>query len=183
MEYPSNDIRNIAFEAINSRFSRGKYLGVEVTIDMTNGYINGPHLVSQVLTKTGKPKQFSHCKETKQYTEMIEYLATIGLTMVDLVKEVTDAPNGLRGTYIHPRLVPHVAQWASPMFADKVALILTDRVIADAIASKDIQLKSANEKIDGLLAEMREQRKIMTGLLSNSVKANEDAEQMADALD
>jgi hypothetical protein len=56
MEFKRNDIRNIAFEKINDRFSKGKYLGVEVTVDMTTGYINGPHLVGQVLTKGGQTK-------------------------------------------------------------------------------------------------------------------------------
>ena len=65
MEYARNDIRNIAYEKINDRFSKGKYLDIEVTIDMTNGYVNGSHLVRQVKTRKGKYKEFFHWKETK----------------------------------------------------------------------------------------------------------------------
>jgi len=74
MEYNRSDIRNIAFEPINDRFSKGKYLGIEVTMDMTNGYINGNHLVGQVLTSGGQPKEFKSWKRSKEAIDIIEYL-------------------------------------------------------------------------------------------------------------
>lgn len=175
MEYNRTDIRNIAFEYINDRFSKGKYLGIEVTIDMTNGYINGPHLVGQVLTKNGKPKRFDHWRETNEARELLEYL-TPAITGVEIIKDVTDAPNGLRGAYIHPRLVPHVAQWASPIFADKVAIIINSKAIEEAIAEKNIEIKSLRETLNEIKQQNDE-------LLNYARKADEDNASMLSELD
>jgi KilA-N domain/Protein of unknown function (DUF3627) len=153
MEYPSNDIRNIAFEAINSRFSRGKYLGVEVTIDMTNGYINGSHLVGQVPTKGNNSKQYSDWRRNKQAAEMLEFLS-LEFPRVELLVDVGDAPNGLRGVYIHPALVPSLAQWASPTFARKVAVILQEHAISAVVAEKNRELKVKDDKIDELMKKV-----------------------------
>jgi hypothetical protein len=125
MEFKRDDIRSIAFEKINDQFSRGKYLGVEVTIDMTTGYINGPHLVGQVLTKGGKPKEFRDRRQTREASELIRFISqNEGINTCDLIKDIIDAPNGLRGGYIHPYLVPHVASWASPQLAHIIGRIM-----------------------------------------------------------
>jgi len=146
MEFARSDIRNIAFEAINDRFSKGKYLGVEVTIDMTNGYINGPHLAGQVTSKNGQPKRFANWKETASCKELIAYMTSGNPELAPII-DVTDAPNGLRGAYIHPRLVSHVAQWASPIFADKVAVIVNDYAINEMLMEKNQFISSLQETI------------------------------------
>jgi len=176
MEFARSDIRNIAFEAINDRFSKGKYLGVEVTIDMTNGYINGPHLVGQVKTRNGKSKRIDHWRETKESKELVKYL-TSAITGVEPVIDVMDVASGLRGTYIHPRLVSHVAQWASPIFADKVAVILNNHAINEAIVEKNKLLQEKEDKIDILQIKIDEQNRKIDELLGYARKADEDLEQ------
>ncbi len=137
MEYKYNDIRNIAFEKINDRFSKGKYLGVEVTIDMTNGYINGPHLVGQVKTKGGKSKEIYEWLRSKESITLRKYLGSPEISGdQQLLIEVINVPNELKGTYVHPMLVPHLAQWASPVFAHKVSIILNEKAISDALEEK-----------------------------------------------
>ncbi len=125
MEYNREDIRQIAFEKIDNRFSKSKYLGIEVTIDMTNGYINGPHLVGQVNTKGGKPKQFNSWRRSKEAKNIMEYVSTVeGINSCNLIGDIMDVAVGLRGAYIHPLLVLTVANWASPAFAYKINKVL-----------------------------------------------------------
>lgn len=175
MEYSLNDIRNIAFEKINDRFSKGKYLGIEVTIDMTNAYINGPHLVGQVLTSGGQPKEFKSWKRSKEANEIIKYL-TVQICTIEIIKDISDAPNGLRGAYIHPRLVPHVAQWASPIFADKVAIILNNKAIDEAIAEKNRIISEKEDSITRLERKIDDQSKQINELLGYAKKTEIDLE-------
>jgi len=121
----AGDIRSIAFEAIDERFSRGKYLGVEVTIDMTNGYINGPHLVGQAKTRNGEPKHFPHWRKAKLAKDIIDFISqNEGINTCDLIRDVMDVRSGLRGAYVHPFLVPHIASWASPRLAHIIGRIM-----------------------------------------------------------
>jgi hypothetical protein len=125
MEFNPNDARNIAIEKINDRFSRGKYLGMEVTIDMTTGYINGPHLVGQALTSGGQPKQFKHWRRAAVSKEILRFISqNEDINECELIKDILCVSNGLRGAYIHPYLVPHVASWASPQLAHIIGRIM-----------------------------------------------------------
>lgn len=178
MEFNRNDIRNIAYEKINDRFSKGKYLGVEVTIDMTTGYINGPHLVGQVKTKNNQPKRFDHWKSTKEANELIEFLQSpVKTGDLKLIVELNNVPNELKGTYVHPVLVSHLAQWASPVFAHKVAIILNDRAISEAIEEKNKLIKQRDDKIDELKVMVGELKQINT---EQNKKLDDQSKQMAD---
>jgi low affinity Fe/Cu permease len=181
MEFARTDIRNIAFSKINERFSKGKYLGVEVTIDMTNGYIHGSHLTKQVLNSHGKPKEFDDWKRLKSSRIIIEYLAP-QICGAELIVDVVDVPVGLRGAYIHPRLVVHVAQWASPIFADKVAIIINNKAVEEALLEKNKELVAKDIKIDELSQKIDNQSKQISELLSYARKSDEDAERMIEEL-
>ncbi len=149
MERPANDVRNIAFESISDRFSKGSYLNTEVIIDMTTGYINGTVLIKQVKTKGGKSKQYRDWIVTKQHDELIEDIVkTDGISADSLEYTIGDGPNDVRGTYAHVDLIPHAAQWASVKFARKVGHILKTQSINNAHVAKDTQIKSLIDKID-----------------------------------
>lgn len=159
------DIRDIAFEQINADFSRGTYLGLAVVIHMKSGYINGTQLVAQAMNDSGHPKRITHWLETSQYVELRDYLMPIltkdssnvisssGIPELNsrsfkIIFDINDAPNGLRGKYIHPRLISHAAQWSSPIFADKVGIILNNRAVSEAMHAKNAEMASLQEKYD-----------------------------------
>lgn len=54
----------------------------------------------------------------------------------------------IRGTYVHPDLIPHIASWASPAFAVKVSKIVNEYFIKKAIKEKDKLIKKKDDKID-----------------------------------
>lgn len=160
MNYNAMELTKVAFEAITERFSKGKYLGVEVIIDMTNGYIQGAHLCTQVKNVNGKSKQFRDWLQTKQYEEVREYLiGSAGIPADRLTMNVINGPNEVKGTYIHPFLVPPCAQWASPVFAQKVSIIINEKAITEAMIEKDRTISELYKKIDNQTDIMLQQTK------------------------
>ncbi len=67
-------------------------------------------------------KQWAHYAENKGTQEFLAALATsIGIPMDRLTRTVKTGPNESRGTWIHPRVAMHFAQWVSPKFAVAVS--------------------------------------------------------------
>jgi len=133
----TGDIRNIAVEKINDRFSKGIYLGIEVTIDMTNGYINGPQLVRQVKNRNGQPRRFSHWYYNRGVKTLINFISqNEGINVCDLIIDICNVPNSVRGYYVHPFLVPHVAAWASPQLAHIIGRIMNAVACGDSVPTK-----------------------------------------------
>jgi len=78
--------------------------------------------------------------------------------------EIPNIRNELRGTYVHPKLVPHIASWASPEFAIKVSEIVNEFYIQRAIEEKDIIIGQKDAKIDKMAKQINK-------LLQDSAKA------------
>ena len=71
-------------------------------------------------------KRFRHWKETKTSKELIETVSlAAGIPAPSIIEEVNGGNNNpYKGTYVHPRLAPHIASWISP----KVGIIVSDIV-------------------------------------------------------
>lgn len=90
----------------------------------------------------------------------------------EVLKEIANLPNHLKGTYAHPDLIVHIVSWASPKFAIKVSKIVnsffvreSEEKIAEQIrllAEKDSVIKTKDSSIDRLekmIIEMRKENK------------------------
>lgn len=58
-------------------------------------------------------------KTTKQF--LVELERSIGIPMDLIVQPITTGANDLRGTWVHPHVAIHLAQWLSPSFAVQVS--------------------------------------------------------------
>ncbi len=143
----SLDINQIAYKAINSRFSYGNYLGVRVVIDTTIGYLQVASILENALTKGGKSKLFGDWKRTEVYSELIDEFDSISRMGIPILENsgilepvviIQDVNISFRGAYIHPDLAPHLASWASPKLGLKISRIINDWVIKDAVVSRDL---------------------------------------------
>ena len=158
------DLRKVAIEAINDRFSRGTYHGTSVIIDMTTGYINATHLVAQVPNSKGKPKQFRAWLQTESSVKIRETLAqylsdqdlSARILADTLLTEVGTGPNNIRGTYAHPRLICHIAQWADVKFAIKVGIIMDQQAIRAVEEAKNREIAAKDSTIRQLQEEVRQ---------------------------
>lgn len=79
-----------------------------------DGYIN-----ATVLCKAaGKQwNEYFSNKSTKEYLAVVE--AKTGIPVLELIQVVTTA--GVKSTWVHPKIAPHLGQWLSPEFAYQVS--------------------------------------------------------------
>jgi hypothetical protein len=132
----ADDIRNIAFEKITDEFSFGKYGDFNVIIMNKNGYINATKLCQEGNKRLLKWNQTKHAKELEE--EIIKKILPNRNGSTE-IKYVINGGNIriINGTYVHPKLIPHIASWISPAFAIKVADIVNEYFTKEALHEKD----------------------------------------------
>uniref|UniRef100_A0A6C0CBN0 KilA-N domain-containing protein n=1 Tax=viral metagenome TaxID=1070528 RepID=A0A6C0CBN0_9ZZZZ len=100
---------------INESYSYGKCNKFTIVIMNINGFIN----VSKLCNDIGK--RYSNWTRNSTVIELIDALAeSLNITADELMVSAKNEKNNLRGTYVHPQLMIHVAYWCSPIFAVKV---------------------------------------------------------------
>ena len=112
----------IKTEQINDDYYWGEFGGFRVIVREEDGYING----SRMIVTTGK--RFNDWTRNKQTKELVREIAEHAeIPACDLMEAVNrGVTNELRGTYVHPDLIIHLAQWCSPAYAVKVSHIVQD---------------------------------------------------------
>jgi hypothetical protein len=120
-----HDIAEIAYEQIHNEYYRARYGDFTVIMNINTRYINATHLCALATTKNGKPKHFPVWRTNNSAKELINEVAlVVGVSPADLLAVPVNVPNDIRGTYVHPDLIPHIAYWASVKFAVAVMKIV-----------------------------------------------------------
>ena len=146
----SDDIRNICFEKITDDYSWGKYGEFKVMMMNDNGYINA----SKLCQDGGKLlKNWNRNKNARELEQEIKSAHK----RADLKIEIMTGANNTRGTYVHPKLIPHIASWISPRFAITVADIVNEYFTKEALEEKDRILQRKDDKIDRILRRLDKQ--------------------------
>jgi len=110
---------SLEIETINDKYSTAKYGDFNVIIDMTSGYINATKLCSI------GGKRFDHWLSNKGSKELIKEFEESNLREIKIT--LTGGQNlEIRGTYVHPDLIHHIACWVSTKFACKVSKIINE---------------------------------------------------------
>jgi hypothetical protein len=179
----AKDIRNIAFDKITDEYSWGKYGEFKVIMMNKNGFINA----SKLCQNGGK--LLKHWNENKHAKALEhEIINSVGNPTNSKIKiKIMNGPNHTRGTYVHPKLIPHIASWISPSFAIKVADIVNEYFTKEALYEKDKLLQKKADKIDRLMAKIDEQNKKMDNqnrvhnekMDNQSEKMNNQSEKMS----
>ncbi len=100
-----------------------------------------------LMSNINKPnKCYYYCIISEQWDELI-YNITGG--------KITE----LRGTYVHPKLIIHIASWCNPEYAIKVSEIVLSYHAKEAIKEKEKLLQKKNDKIDELSLKIDKQNK------------------------
>jgi hypothetical protein len=143
-------LSDIIFEQIDEVYARGRYGEFEVTLVKKNSYINATKLSTQ------GGKQFKHWLENSSSKRLIEAVAHEIATAGNPADGhatflVTGGTNtDVRGTYVHPLLVPHIACWISTTFAIKVS-----KLVNEAMAREfRLSIRAKDDKIDELMAQL-----------------------------
>ena len=145
----AQSITNLAYESINEKYSKAKYGDFDVIMDMSNGYINGTKLCAD------GGKKFYHWMENTGNKELMNYFQNNHHTEFRVMTIIiTGGQNTtIRGTYVHPDLIPHIASWVSPSFAHKVSIIVNNymaREREEELRKKDIIIDKHLSSIDEL---------------------------------
>jgi len=131
---------SIAYEQIHDDYWFADYLGFKVVMMKTSGYINATKLClcdgkrfdnwirlyhSQDLVKFFEAKLFPANQKRCLISE--ESLSTN--RVIQTVKGGNNTQNLIvSGTYVHPKLIVHIASWVSFDFAYKVSIIVEEFV-------------------------------------------------------
>lgn len=114
------------------------------------GYINATKLIAL----SSKNKKFNDWTRGKNTEELINELSSdTEISVSELLIPITTSSKKfteIRGTYVHPNLIPHIASRASPKFAVKVSKIINEYFIREAIDEKEKEFDKKNDKIDEL---------------------------------
>jgi hypothetical protein len=126
MSSSENDISGISFTKINDKYSRGQYGDSEIIIMNDNNYINATKLCNNAILLTNSKKPFKNWKTNANTNKIIHEISLLtNISMDDLMIYRTTGSKNLteiRGTYVHPMLITHIAYWVSPIFAVKIGV-------------------------------------------------------------
>jgi len=112
-----NNVHRLHVTKINDSYSRNQYGTFSIMTMNKNNYVNASKLCKEAK------KQFKNCKASAMWAELINELSlVIKLPVNELIYTVVGGKNtDIRGTYVHPKLIIHVAIWCGPNFAIKIS--------------------------------------------------------------
>ena len=144
-EYNDDDIRNIIYEDIDDSYAYARLGELDVIMMKKNGYINATKLCHK------NKKEFTNWYQNKASKELIKAAGSVPGYPTDLILKRLQEPNDTRGTYVHPKIIIHVASWCSPNYALMVSDIVTEYHAKYAVEEKDKLIKRKDDKIDKLI--------------------------------
>ena len=127
-----------------------------------------------ILNALGSKKQFRRWFKNIETKELIKGFKE-ELKINDdseIIENSTDAPNGLRGYYVHRLLVNSVASWSSPQYAIKIYKLLDSLYDTERNELENKYEKQLNEKdikIEMKNKQIHKQEKTIKNLKSRAV--------------
>jgi hypothetical protein len=133
------DITILAYEKITDKYSKAKYGDFDVIMDMTTGYINATKLAKDGGRNLFKWIENSASKRLievfeENINDSLRNRREVAISVKNSTKslhKVLTGANDLRGTYVHPKLITHIASWVSPQFAWKVSEIVNNFLVKE----------------------------------------------------
>jgi len=117
-------------------------------------------------------KPFGHWRANASANELINNFAELYETDPDTLFIIPRVKNELKGTYVHPDLIPHIACWASPKFAIMVTKIVNKYLIGDMVRQHKDLIKEKDDKIDELTKKMDHTIKQNEKILEKNTEIN-----------
>ena len=149
------DFTKLAYELINDKFSKAKYMGIECIMDIKTGFINATKFCT--LTSYGK-KNFKHYLSNTRYKNLFNYMSSAaGYPAAEITKKYEGGNPELRGTYVHPDLLLDLASWISPAAYIRASGIVKNFLLREKEEENRI-LTGANIDLKKMFAEESKRR-------------------------
>ncbi|QTF48927.1 KilA N-terminal domain2C N1R/P28 DNA binding protein [Acanthamoeba polyphaga mimivirus] len=156
---------NIVIGKINDEYYLGQYGDIEVIVMTKNDYINVTKLFSTMKNKNGNILDFEEWLETVDAQELMNKVSNeTGVCPSELLVTIQSGNKNLtitRGTYAHPKLVPHIAAWASKKFAVMVSDIINEHFAKKMFDKHEQLIKGKDDKIAELTRKIDKQTSLM----------------------
>lgn len=125
-------LTELIIRRVDDKFAWIDYHGFQsVLIDLSNSYINASKLCKEDITSTTpNGKRFDQWLNRSSSKELMQELFIEINSTEDTEKPIpvviqhTNVSNEVKGSYIHPLLVPNVLAWLSPRFSLQVGRIV-----------------------------------------------------------
>jgi len=160
----TNNFSNLAYELINDKYSKAKYLGIECIMETKTGFINAPKFCT--AASDGK-KRFDNYLRLDRYINLIKYMESSPQFRGELSIQVTSGNYELWGTYVHPDLLLDLASWISPAAYIKASGIVRNFLV--------------REKEDEIIRLSRDKSRLEK-MFEESDKRREEAEKRAEQM-
>lgn len=131
----------------HSKYSQHEYFGFPITIRNEDGYVNATTLCREIAARTGRVKKLRNFMSSEKWRGITDAMQK--RYGVQMVFEVNNVGNGLRGHYIHPKLVHHITDWASIEYS----IIVGD--VMDKIHERNIL--SGRDTTNEVITKLREE--------------------------
>lgn len=148
-------VSKLIYEPVNGQYGWGKYGEFKVLIRKSDGYINATK-----LCKEGG-KELYNWNATEHAKQLInKVISSLGYPRDEVISIIVGGQElEIRGTYIHPLLIPHIASWISADFAIMVSEIVNGYLVKEyeeKLYQQDLELGKRKDKIDELLVEVKD---------------------------
>ena len=124
----TNNFSILAYEMINDKYSKAKYLGIECIMETKTGFINATKFCTAA---GGGKKRFDHYTANARYNNLFNYMRSAAGYPEVLSMEVRKGDNSLSGTYVHPDLLLDLASWISPAAYVKASGIVKNFLVRE----------------------------------------------------
>lgn len=138
------NLTDLIYEDVNDEYGWGKYGSIQVLIRKKDGYIN-----ASKMCKDGGKDWFNWGKNETAKKIIEEFESDLHMSR-SLLMDTYMGDYNFRGTYVNPKLVPHIAIWISAKFAVRVSEIVNNFIVREY----QQEISHKQDRIDELLIGM-----------------------------
>src|ERR1700733_16049915 len=135
----------ITFESIDNQYEWGYYFNFKVLIMTKNCYINATKMCKD------EGKRFDNWLRNQGSEELIDAFMKSPHIRGNIIITISSGINEYRGTYVHRKLITHIASWISPIIAEKVSDIVEEYLLKEEKMKHALIIQGKDDKIDELL--------------------------------
>lgn len=138
----------IASHPLNKAFSKGAFFNFKIDIRNVDGYVRANSIRENAKGLNENDKMVAQWKKNKKSQEFVIALSIyLNIPVGELIIEITDVCNDLRGIYIHPKLIIDYASWISSDFKIYTQEIVLEFFNNEAEKRLQDKLKRSKEKV------------------------------------
>ena len=203
----TNNFSILAYELINDKYSKAKYLGIECIMETKTGYINATKFCIEAQNPEKKEaqkeedekkaqetqgkkaedgkkakKRFDNYLRLERYNNLFKYMSSAPqFRGAEITKKYEGGNPELRGTYVHPDLLLDLASWISPAAYVKASGIVKNFLVREK-EEENMRLKGDKSRLEKMFEESDKRREESDKRAEQDRLERKEAEKRAEQL-